>query len=168
MKVCRISGELATDKCLETLRVPDGSEIIETTAYEEFVKVGAGPSLECPVHSSALKNYRKEFVEGEWPRPEMNVDTSKIPPVDVSSAPVVGGADPYNSVSPASMEMDGAVPVARAEAVVAAAGLPGGGSEMPADAGPYEVRAAEPVGVQDSIEADFSGVELAEPAPINF
>ncbi|MFZ9933665.1 MAG: transglycosylase domain-containing protein [Chthoniobacterales bacterium] len=168
VKVCRISGELATDKCLETLRVPDGSEIIETTAYEEFVKVGAGPSLECPVHSSALKNYRKEFVEGEWPRPEMNVDTSKIPPVDVSSAPVVGGADPYNSVSPASMEMDGAVPVARAEAVVAAAGPPGGGSEMPADAGPSEVRAAEPVGVQDSIEADFSGVELAEPAPINF
>ena len=104
MKVCRVSGQLATDKCVETTRVPGGQDTTESTAYEEYVKVGAGPSTECPIHSTGVKNYLKEFAEEEWPRPEMAIDLTKIRPVDISSAAVVGAADPYNAVSPAAMD----------------------------------------------------------------
>jgi penicillin-binding protein 1A len=174
MKVCRVSGQLATDKCLETTRVPGGQDITESTAYEEYVKVGAGPSIECPIHSSGVKNYLKEFAEEEWPRPEMAIDLTKIRPVDISSAAVVGAADPYNAVSPSAMDGDGAIPVARAEAVVpgapAAAEATGASadSSQPAQPALSEVRAAEPVGVKESIESDFPGVALPEPPPIRF
>ncbi len=170
MKVCRVSGQLATDKCLETTRVPGGQDITESTAYEEYVKVGAGPSVECPIHSSGVKNYLKEFAEEEWPRPEMAIDLTKIRPVDISSAAVVGAADPYNAVSPAAMDGDGAIPVARAEAVVPGTSAPADATASgdPAKPALSEVRAAEPVGVKESIESDFPGVALPEPQPIRF
>jgi hypothetical protein len=100
----------------------------------------------------------------------MAIDLSKIRPVDISSAAVVGGADPYNAVSPAAMDGDGAIPVARAEAVVPGVAAP---SEATASADPAqpalsEVRAAEPVGVKESIETDFPGIALPEPPPIRF
>lgn len=163
-KVCRISGQLATDQCIETTPMPGGQDLSESTAYEEYVRVGQGPSIECPVHSGGMKNYVKEFTEEEWPRAEVAIDLSKIRPIDVSSAPVVGGADPYNAVSPAAMDMGGAIPVARAEAV-------GSPSSSPSDAAApveAEVRAAEPIGVQESIEADFQAISLPEPPPIRF
>ena len=173
VSVCRISGQLATDKCTETTPVRGGQDITESTTYEEYVKVGAGPSIQCPIHSSGLKNYLKEFAEEEWPRAELAVDTSKVRPVDISSAAVVGGADPYNAVSPAAMEADGAIPVARAEAVVPGA-VPGAvapaatGPSEQAAAMPSEVRPAERAGVQESIESELPGVALPEPPPIRF
>lgn len=171
VRVCRLSGQLATDKCVENTPVGAGQETAQSTAYEEYVRVGQGPSIQCPVHSTGLKNYLKEFAEEEWPRAEVAIDLTKVRPVDVSSAAVVGAADPYDAVSPAAMDMSGAVPVARAEAI--------GGAVVPDIGGPatnsgtapsaaLEVRPAEAAGVKESIATEFPGIELAEPPPIRF
>jgi len=171
VKVCRISGQLATDKCVERTPVSGGENVTESTAYEEYVKVGSGPTAQCPIHSSGLKNYLKEFVEEEWPRAEVAIDLSKIRPVDVSSSPVVGGFDPYNAVSPGAMDNGGEVPVARAEAVVAsAAAVPAAPAEVAASPNTAggEVRPAQAAGVDEAIETDLPVVSVPEPPPIRF
>jgi len=167
VNICRISGQLATDKCVEKIPVSGGQEITESTAYEEYVRVGHGPSIECPVHAGGLKNYVKEYSEEEWPRAEVAIDLAKIRPVDVSSAAVVGGADPYNAVSPAAMDGGEAIPVARAEAVGV---LPSASGADAAQAPNVpEVRTAAPAGVKESIESDSTNIPfLPEPAPIRF
>jgi penicillin-binding protein 1A len=165
VKVCRVSGQQATDKCVERTPVPGGGDVTESTAYEEYVKVGAGPTTQCPIHSSGLKNYLKEFAEEEWPRAEVAIDLTKIRPVDVSSSPVVGGVDPYEAVSPGAFAAEGDVPVARAEAVGAA--TPKGEGETVA-AGNSEVRQAEPVGIKESLEMESPGIVVPEPQAIQF
>lgn len=167
VKVCRISGQLATDKCVERTPVPGGKDVAESTTYEEYVKIGAGPTVQCPIHSSGLKNYLKEFAEEEWPRAEVAIDLSKVRPVDVSSSPVVGGFDPYNSVAPGGMDNGGEVPVARAEAVGVPEGAKTEGEVVPPVAN-AEVRKAEPAGVSEVIETEFPGVSVPEPPPIQF
>lgn len=164
--VCRVSGQLATEQCVEVTPLPGGKEMTESMSYEEYVRVGQGPSIECPVHAAGVKNYVKEFAEEEWPRAQVAIDLSKIRPIDISSAAVVGGADPYNAVSPASMEINGAIPVARAEAVGAVSEQDAGDDVATPPA--TEVRAAEPVGVHETIEVDQPDILLPEPAPIRF
>jgi penicillin-binding protein 1A len=162
VKVCRISGQLATDKCVER---PEGKDAAESTAYEEYVKVGSGPTVQCPIHSSGIKSYLKEIAEEEWPRAEVAIDLSKIPPVDISSSPVVGGFDPYNSVSPGGLDAGGEVQVARAEAVVAVGEKNNGDDAAALNS---EIRRAEPAGVSESIQTELPGVSVPEPPPIRF
>lgn len=117
VQVCRLSGDLATDKCREKIRRPDGTEVTESTAYTEYAQIGKAPTAACPLHSGGPKSFVKEFSEEEWPRAAAAIDLSKIRPVGVSSLPVVGAADPYQSVSPASIEgMAAEIPVAEAVA----------------------------------------------------
>lgn len=166
IKVCRISGQLATEKCVERVVESGGAgDASESTAYEEYVKVGGGPKIECSIHAGGVKNYLKEFAEGEWPRAEAAVDLSKVRPVDISSSPVVGGFDPYNSVAPAGLGGGGEVPVARAEAVATAVAEGVEGAPVAPDG---EIRAAQPAGVDESIQAEISGVSVPEPPPIQF
>jgi membrane carboxypeptidase/penicillin-binding protein len=167
VKICRLSGQLATETCTERVPVAGGEGATESTAYEEYVKVGTGPTSQCPIHSSGLKNYLKEFVEAEWPRAEVAIDLSKIRPVDVSSSPVAGGFDPYNSVAPGGMDAGVEIPVARAEAVGQVAAPPSEGVP-PVAAINGEVRKAEPAGVKESIEMESFGVSVPAPPPIQF
>jgi len=170
-EICTVSGELATEKCVEeggtkqyhfgVLRTKN-AQPVESTAYNEYVRVGYAPKNQCSVHAGGLKSYVKEFAEGEWPRAAVAVDLSKIPPINVSSSPVVGGADPYNTITPAIMGTENAdAPVA--EAVAAAPG-----EQATAAAAPAEIRKAEAAGVKDAVEFDFPQVSLPEPPPIRF
>ncbi|MFM8657817.1 MAG: hypothetical protein ACKOD5_11935, partial [Chthoniobacterales bacterium] len=165
VKVCRVSGQQATDKSVERTPVAGGEDVTESTAYEEYVKVGGGPTVQCPIHASGLKNYLKEFAEEEWPRAEVAIDLSKVRPVDISSSPVVGGVDPYEAVAPGAFGAEGDVPVARAEAVGASPVR--SGEESIAAAG-SEVRPAEPVGIKESLATESPGVVVPEPQPIQF
>jgi len=168
VEVCRLSGELATDKCLETVRRPDGAEATESTVYTEYARIGKGPGGLCSVHSGGPKSFVKEFEEEEWPRAAAAVDLSKIRPVDVSSLPVLGAADPYESVSPATMAVMAAeIPVAVAEAVNPAAlppGASGGNAATPAQ----EVRPAQAAGISAAVQTERSEMNLPPPPPIRF
>ena len=170
VEVCRLSGELATDKCLEKIRGDDGTEVTESTVYTEYTRIGKGPSTPCSLHSGGPKSFVREFSEEEWPRAAAAVDLSKIPPVNVSSMPVVGAADPYNSISPASMAVMAAeMPVAKAEAVNPSA-LPPGAPGAPGENGaaPPQVRAAEAAGVAAAVQTERPQMELPPPPPIRF
>ena len=164
VEVCRLTGEAATDKCIEKVRGPDGTEVSESTVYTEYARIGKGPTTSCPLHSGGPKSFVKEFQEEEWPRAAAAIDLSKIRPVDVSSLPVVGAADPYESFSPASMAVMAAqVPVAEAEAVSPPAGAPA--TAQPAV---QEVRAAQAAGVSAAVQTERSEMALPKPPPIRF
>ena len=164
VEVCRLTGEAATDKCIEKVRGPDGTEVSESTVYTEYARIGKGPTTACPLHSGGPKSFVKEFQEEEWPRAAAAIDLSKIRPVDVSSLPVVGAADPYESFSPASMAVMAAqVPVAEAEAVSPPAGAPA--AAQPAV---QEVRAAQAAGVSAAVQTERSEMALPKPPPIRF
>ena len=164
VEVCRLTGEAATDKCIEKVRGPDGTEVSESTVYTEYARIGKGPTTSCPLHSGGPKSFVKEFQEEEWPRAAAAIDLSKIRPVDVSSLPVVGAADPYESFSPASMAVMAAqVPVAEAEAVSPPAGAPA--AAQPAV---QEVRAAQAAGVSAAVQTERSEMALPKPPPIRF
>ena len=167
VQVCRLSGDLATDKCIEKIRRPDGTEVTESTAYTEYARIGKAPTAACPLHSGGPQSYVKEFSEEEWPRAAAAIDLSKIRPVDVSSLPVVGAADPYQSVSPASMGgMAAEMPVAEAVAVnafVLPAGTVGG-----ADSAIPEVRPAQAAGVSAAVQTERPAMSLPAPPPIRF
>jgi len=164
--ICRVSGELATDKCTERMFAPGGQNSVESTSYAEYVRVGHAPKSQCSIHAGGLKSYVKEFTEEEWPRAAVAVDLSKIAPVNVSSSPVVGGADPYNTITPAIMDADNAnVPVAEA---VAVAVVSPAGDQAPSASAPAEIRKAEAAGVKEAVEFDFPQVSIPEPPPIRF
>jgi membrane peptidoglycan carboxypeptidase len=164
VEVCRLSGEAATDKCIEKVRGPDGTEVSESTVYTEYARIGKGPTTACPLHSGGPKSFVKEFQEEEWPRAAAAIDLTKVRPVDVSSLPVVGAADPYESFSPTSMAVMAAqVPVAEAEAVTPAAGAPA--AAQPAV---QEVRAAQAAGVSAAVQTERSEMALPKPPPIRF
>lgn len=170
VQICRMSGELATDKCVEISRGPGGEEITESTVYAEYARIGKAPTVQCSVHAGGVKSFVKEFSEEEWPRAAAAVDLSKIRPVDVSAAPVAGGGDPYNAVSPGTLDMFGGnVPVAEAVAANGAAApgvapLSGDGS-APA---PVEVRKAETAGVEAAVQSEHKEMNLPPPPPIRF
>ena len=164
VEVCRLTGEAATDKCIEKVRGPDGTEVSESTVYTEYARIGKGPTTACPLHSGGPKSFVKEFQEEEWPRAAAAIDLTKVRPVDVSSLPVVGAADPYESFSPASMAVMAAqVPVAEAEAVSPPAGAPA--AAQPAV---QEVRAAQAAGVSAAVQTERSEMALPKPPPIRF
>lgn len=172
VQVCRLSGELATDKCLEKTRGPGGEELSEATVYTEYARIGKGPSVQCSVHSGGVKSFVKQFAEEEWPRAAVAVDLSKIRPVDISSSPVAGGGDPYNSVSPATMALFGGnVPVAEAVAVNAVAvpaGSPAGSGNGAQPPALTEVRKAETAGVEAAVQSEREVMDVAPPPPIRF
>jgi penicillin-binding protein 1A len=164
VEVCSLSGEAATDKCVEKVRSPDGTEVSESTAYTEYARIGKAPTTACPLHSGGPKSFVKEFQEEEWPRAAVAIDLTKVRPVDVSSLPVVGAADPYESFSPTSMAVMAAqVPVAEAEAV-----NPPTGSATAAQPAVQEVRAAQAAGVSAAVQTEQSEMALPKPPPIRF
>lgn len=164
--VCRLSGELATDKCVERKPAPGGAAQSESTVYSEYTRIGKAPTVQCSVHAGGVKSFVKEFNEEEWPRAAAAVDLTKIRPVNVSAAPVVGRGDPYNAVSPATMEvLAGDVPVAEAVAVNAppeAAAATGEGGT------PAAVPKAEAVGIDAAVQSERPEMTVAAPPPIRF
>lgn len=155
--ICRLSGQLATDKCVEKNRLSDGSFAEQSTVYTEYARIGRAPKGTCSVHAGGIKNYVREFSEEEWPRALPAQDLTMIPPVNVSSSPVVG-ADPYNSISLASLA---ALPtdVPRAEAVTPEAG---DGAPVP------EVRPASAAGVSAGLMTEQVDISIPAPPPIRF
>lgn len=168
VNICRLSGELATDKCVHHPVTSSAGSQAESTAYEEYVRLGKGPTAQCHLHAGGVKSFVREFTEEEWPRAAPGIDLSQIRPVDVSTLPVVGGVDPYESVSPVTMSaMGGDIPVAQAVAVNV---LPTTADSDAAGTMPVapEVRRAEKAGLGAAVQTERPGMDLPAPPPIRF
>jgi Membrane carboxypeptidase (penicillin-binding protein) len=191
VSICRVSGLLETGRCEEEQTNPaTGAKEKVKTAYIEYAKADAKPTIACDVHGTGLRLYTREQEESEWPRAAPAVDLSSIRPVAVSAPALMGLNDVYRSVKPAALRMrEDEIPVAKAvpvdqqaaDAAMAeseAAGVRVARAEPvdpsavppapPPDNGqPQEVRRAEPVKPLDVPQGE-AVIPIEAPAPIEF
>ena len=168
-EVCRASGLLATDKCVEMQKDPGTGESMQhRTTYFEWGTAEQAPKTPCDIHGdgarSRLKVQDKGQQKSEGRRAELAVDVSTFTPVKLK-APTVLGFDPFGAIArvakaiPVESSTAQAVPVATPEPAPTPSPTPS--SKEP------QVRAAEPVGPMDQ-PAERSTIELEPPPPIKF
>jgi len=145
VELCSASGQLATDKCFETVENKETGEKVERrTTFFEIATEDQAPKVGCEVHNGgASQSFVKVIPGAEWPRAALAVDVAAVQVV-VMKAPTVLGFDPYNSIQSvnnamAMSSLNGQTAPLNSSAIVTAAPAPGDGQQ------PIEVRRAEPV-----------------------
>lgn len=142
-EICTKSGQLATDKCVETSdEKTTGMSVERRTTYWEIGTDEQAPKLSCGVHSDAgggkaMVSTHSPLNEAkspsQYPRATLAVDLAKVTPVPMKAPTVVAEEDPYKSVKPMSVLVatrvsDNAAPPGATEsptATPAASGAPG-------------------------------------------
>lgn len=145
VELCSISGQLATDKCFETVENKEtGEKVQRRTTFFEIATEEQAPKVGCEVHNGgANRSFVKVIPGEEWPRAALAVDVSAVQVVALK-APTVIGFDPYNSIqsvnnAKAMSSLNGQTAPLNSSAIVT--GAPADGTAPPE----IEVRRAEPV-----------------------
>jgi penicillin-binding protein 1A len=145
VELCSASGQLATDKCFETVENKEtGEKVQRRTTFFEIATEEQAPKVGCEVHNGgANRSFVKVIPGEEWPRAALAVDVSAVQVV-VMKQPTVIGVDPYNSIqsvnnAKAMSSLEGQTAPVNSSAVVTPA--PDNGT-APSQ---MEVRRAEPV-----------------------
>jgi membrane peptidoglycan carboxypeptidase len=97
VNICAKSGLLATDKCVEKIKVADG-EMDEKTTYLELATSAQKPSETCNIHGEMHASLTRDLPVSEFPRAALAVDTSAVKPVIPKEPTLLAARDPYNSV----------------------------------------------------------------------
>jgi penicillin-binding protein 1A len=149
VELCSVSGQLATDKCFETLENKEtGEKVQRRTTFFEIATEDQAPKIGCQVHTGGgaqiLARGPTQVPPSEWPRAALAVDVSAVQVVALR-APTVLGIDPYNSIQSvnnavAMKSLDGQTAPINSSAVVTAAPAPDGSAPPQ-----MEVRRAEVV-----------------------
>jgi len=165
VELCSASGQLATDKCFETVENKEtGEKVQRSTTFFEIATEEQAPKSGCEVHNGgANRSFVKVIPGEEWPRAALAVDVSAVQAV-VMKAPTVLGFDPYNSAQSVSnaiamSSLNGQTAPVNSSAVVTGA-APGTGAE-----GEVEVRRAEPVKPQMQEQAVLDTTIKPPPLP---
>jgi penicillin-binding protein 1A len=182
VEICKVSGLLATPKCEE-----DGHPCV----YTEFATEAQVPQIRCDIHGGGIRNYAREYDEGQWPRAASAVDLATVRPVAVMAPALLGLSDVYNSVRAASQKFDETIPVQKAIPVAAKSEEGEGGQKsegsaetpkddtIPLEAGQPtgnavtesapepEIRKAEAIKPLDS-PIDAPTIQAPTPEPITF
>ena len=161
-EICRNSGLLATDKCVETHKGAETGDTMEhRTTYFEWGTPEQAPKTTCDVHGAGAKNQIKVLAPKEGLRAELAVDVNAFKPVTMK-APSVVGVDPYGAIM--NTRVAKAEPV-DPNLVPVVTPTP---SPTP-EPGPKEpqVRQAQPAGPMDQ-PAEQANIELEPPPPIKF
>ena len=167
VELCAASGQLATDRCVETIDSKDtGEQTQRRTTYFEICTEEQAARIGCTVHSGAgAGSFVKAIAPGEIPRATLAVDVSAVQPV-VMKSPTVLGNDPYNSMQSiqnaiAMKALGGGVAPVDSSAKVPAAPAPVEGEP--------EVRRAMPVQrIETQATVIDSTIKLDPPPPIEF
>ncbi|WP_162145275.1 transglycosylase domain-containing protein [Chthoniobacter flavus] len=145
VELCSVSGQLATDKCFETVENKEtGEKVQKRTTFFEISTEDQAPKVGCEVHNGgANRSFVKVIPGEEWPRAALAVDVSAVPIVAMKQ-PTVIGVDPYNSIqsvnnAKAMSSLEGQTAPVNSSAIVTPAPDNGTGPEQ------MEVRRAEPV-----------------------
>jgi penicillin-binding protein 1A len=97
-EICYRSGLLATDKCYDAVKGPNGDLIQKRTTYVEIGTSAQLPKEPCNVHGEGHARLARDAGDSEFPRAASVVDLTAIPAV-VPKAPILlADKDPYNSV----------------------------------------------------------------------
>jgi len=172
-EICRASGQLATDKCVETIDNKEtGEKTQRRTTYMEICTEEQAPKVGCSVHSAGetfVKVVAPVTSGDNIPRATIAVDVSTVKPVRLL-APTVLGNDPYDSMQ----SIKNAIAMGKLKGEVApmdsSVTIPVP-TAAPPDAAPAEpeVRRAEPVRPlqQQAAEIDRT-IPLEPPPPLEF
>jgi penicillin-binding protein 1A len=168
VELCSLSGQLATDKCVETVENKDtGEKVQRRTTFFEMATEEQAPKVACEVHNGGVnRSLVKVLPNGEWPRAALAVDVSAVQTVEMK-APTVLGLDPYNSIQSvnnamAMKSLNGQTAPLDSSAVVTAAPTSDGSSQE------VEVRRAEPVQPMQEQTVLDTTIKLPPLPPLDF
>ena len=193
VEICSRSGLLATDKCYDSVKGPNGESVQRRTTYMEIGTQAQVPTEPCNVHGEPRARILTQSGESEFPRAAPAVDLSDVQPVFVKGLALIADKDPYNSVRPIMKATPVPTPSPEGESADAAGerktgnptpetgapvmkALPAkptpetGAPVMkaipvqPQDKQPLEIRKAEPVGPLDEVK-DRTLLKSATPPP---
>ncbi len=168
-EICRASGQLATDKCVETAENKETGEKIERrTTYLEICSEEQAPKIGCTVHNGGgAGTFVKAVPAGEIPRATLAVDVSAVQAVALK-APTVLGNDPYNSMQSIKNAIAMKALGGQLAPVDSSVNVPAAPAPKTAPAEP-EVRRAEPVRpMQQQATVVESPIKLDPPPPVEF
>ena len=183
--ICEKSGELATDRCFETVA---GEK--HRTTFTTYATAAEKPTQYCQVHSggrsslgalavmrmgqpgpaSAAKPADATMGGKAVAKAVAVVDLSAVKPVPVKSQTVVeeGGKDPYDLLQPAVATSATGELLASDGTTTQPSKAPEDGSSKPAGTGEKEVRRAVPVAPAETQDAPAIPVKVDPPAPLDF
>src|SRR5437868_8639656 len=97
VEICSKSGQLATDKCIEKIKTPNG-ETEEKTTYMELATSAQKPTEPCGIHGEARNSLVSDLPPSEFPRAALAVDTTAVTAVIPQGPVLLAEHDAYNSV----------------------------------------------------------------------
>ena len=98
VEICSRSGLLATDRCYDAVKGPNGETVQRRTTYNEIGTVAQLPTDQCNVHGEAKARLVKDTEDSGFPKASSAVDLSAISVVVPKAATLLADKDPYNSV----------------------------------------------------------------------
>ena len=168
-EICVASGQLATDKCVETAQNGETGETIQRrTTYYEICTEEQAPKDGCNVHSAgAPQSFVKVIPGAEWPRASLAVNIAAHTPIVLTAATVVG-EDPYNSSQSISNLIAMKQMTGQTAPLESATTIPTPVAKAPEE---IEIRRAEPVrpleqaGTTQTIDTT---IKIDPPPPVDF
>lgn len=177
VEICSRSGLLATDKCYDTTRSPDGETVHRRTTHLEFATDAQMPTEPCNVHGEAKTRLVRDLPTSGFPRAALAVDPTHVSPVTVTGPVLLAENDPYNAVNstvrpkPTGSNPDDKMPDPTKPVMKAQAAEPDAKKSIPNLEGtdldptkpilkaqpveePKEIRRAKPVNPADEIPSD--------------
>jgi penicillin-binding protein 1A len=97
-EICSRSGLLATDKCYDAVKGPNGEVIQRRTTYDEIGTAAQLPTEPCNIHGEGHARIAHDTGDSEFPRAASAVDLKEIPVVIPKAPILLADKDPYNSV----------------------------------------------------------------------
>ena len=175
VEICSRSGLLATDKCYDTVKGPNGESVQRRSTYMEIGTTAQLPTDACNVHGEPRARLARESAEGGFPRAASAVDLNDVQAVIVKSAALIADKDPYNSAravikatpppTPELPNTEGGTEK-RPDPTTTESGAPimKAIPVQPREEKPLEIRKAEPVGPLDEVK-DRTLLKSATPPP---
>src|SRR5438874_4516021 len=98
IEICSRSGQLATDKCYDAVKSPNGDTVQRRTTYMEIATQAQAPTNLCNIHGEPRARLAREFGSSDLPRAELAVNLNEVMPVAIKSPTLVADHDPYDSI----------------------------------------------------------------------
>jgi len=155
-EICWRSGLLATDKCYDSVKGPNGEMVQKRTTYMEIGTNAQLPIDSCNIHGEAKARLVRETSESEFPRAASAVDLTQIPVVVPQGATLLANKDPYNSVRAMVKPSPTPEPPKEQEMEVRPAiaeDSPRPAAPVPAGSAPTVATSVRPSGVEPSVSA---------------
>jgi 1A family penicillin-binding protein len=174
-EICRLSGMLATDKCVdETTDPATGETTRRSTKTSEIATADQVTKTPCTMHNETAAGdhpaAQGQPTPGKWPRAIAAVNIAQIPPVMMKAPTILTDEDPYNSVSP-MMTVRPAIRVDNGEAPQTdgtnATSTSGTAAPKQEPVTSSQVRRAEPVRTLDKPAQELP-IKIDAPPPLEF